>query len=126
MPSEARARRVGERIQEELAILLIRNVADPRLNMVTITEVDVDRELAFATIYVTASGGEEREEEVLEGMESASGYLKSELAARIQLRSFPQLRFRWDVAHERGQRIEELLDSLKTEGGQPEGEASEE
>jgi len=126
MPSEARARRVGERIQEELAILLIRNVADPRLNMVTITEVDVDRELAYATIYVTASGGEEREEEVLEGMESASGYLKSELATRIQLRSFPQLRFRWDVAHERGQRIEELLDSLKTEGGQPEGEASEE
>jgi ribosome-binding factor A len=126
MPSEARARRVGERIQEELAILLIRNVADPRLNLVTITEVDVDRELAFATIYVTASGGEEREEEVLEGMESASGYLKSELAARIQLRSFPQLRFRWDVAHERGQRIEELLDSLKTEGEQPEGEASEE
>jgi ribosome-binding factor A len=117
---------VGERIQEELAILLIRNVADPRLNLVTITEVDVDRELAFATIYVTASGGEEREEEVLEGMESASGYLKSELAARIQLRSFPQLRFRWDVAHERGQRIEELLDSLKTEGEQPEGEASEE
>jgi ribosome-binding factor A len=126
MPSEARARRVGERIQEELAILLIRNVADPRLNMVTITEVDVDRELAYATIYVTASGGEEREEEVLEGMESASGYFKSELATRIQLRSFPQLRFRWDVAHERGQRIEELLDSLKTEGGQPEGEASEE
>ncbi|MFA9404847.1 MAG: 30S ribosome-binding factor RbfA [Anaerolineales bacterium] len=126
MPSEARARRVGERIQEELAILLIRNVADPRLNMVTITEVDVDRELAYATIYVTASGGEEREEEVLEGMESASGYFKSELATRIQLRAFPQLRFRWDVAHERGQRIEELLDSLKTEGGQPEGEASEE
>ncbi len=126
MPSEARARRVGERIQEELAILLIRNVADPRLNMVTVTEVEVDRELAYATIYVTASGGEEREEEVLEGMESASGYLKSELATRIQLRSFPQLRFRWDVAHERGQRIEEMLDSLKTEGGQPEGEASEE
>lgn len=126
MPSEARARRIGERIQEELAVLLIRNVADPRLNMVTITEVDVDRELAYATIYVTASGGKEREEEVLEGMESASGYLKSELATRIQLRSFPQLRFRWDVAHERGQRIEELLDSLKTEGGQPEGEASEE
>ena len=126
MPSEARARRVGERIQEELAILLIRNVADPRLNMVTITEVDVDRELAYATIYVTASGGEEREEEVLEGMESASGYFKSELATRTQLRAFPQLRFRWDVAHERGQRIEELLDSLKTEGGQPEGEASEE
>jgi len=126
MPSEARARRVGERIQEELAILLIRNVADPRLNMVTITDVDVDRELAYATIYVTASGGEEREEEVLEGMESASGYFKSELATRIQLRAFPQLRFRWDVAHERGQRIEELLDSLKTEGGQPEGEASEE
>ncbi len=126
MPSEARARRVGERIQEELALLLIRNVADPRLHMVTITEVDVDRELAYATIYVTASGGEEREEEVLEGLDRAKGYLRSELATRIQLRSFPQMRFRWDVAHERGQRIEELLESIKTEGGEPEGEASEE
>ncbi len=126
MPSESRARRVGERIQEELALLLIRNVADPRLHMVTITEVDVDRELAYATIYVTASGGEEREEEVLEGLDRAKGYLRSELATRIQLRSFPQMRFRWDVAHERGQRIEELLESIKTEGGEPEGEASEE
>ncbi len=126
MPSEARARRVGERIQEELELLLIRNVADPRLHMVTITEVDVDRELAYATIYVTASGGEEREEEVLEGLDRAKGYLRSELATRIQLRSFPQMRFRWDVAHERGQRIEELLESIKTEGGEPEGEASEE
>ena len=126
MPSNARAQRVGDRIQEELAALLIRNVADPRLSMLTITEVEVDRELSYATVYVTASGGEEREDEVMEGLERAGGYLRSELATRIQLKWFPQLRFKWDFAHERGQRIEELLDSLKTEGGQPEGEASEE
>lgn len=115
MGSEARAKRVGDRIQEELADILIRDVADPRLQLITITEVDVDRELAYAVVYVSASGPESRTEEVLDGLESAQGFLRSQLAARIPLKSFPQLRFRWDYSHERGMRIEELLDSIKSE-----------
>ncbi len=115
MPSQARARRVGERIQEELADILQRAVADPRLTMVTITGVDVDRELAFATVYVTARGEADRSKEVLEGLESARGFLRSQLATRIQLRSFPQLRFRWDTTLVKATRIEELLDQIKGE-----------
>ena len=124
MATKARARKIAERIQEELADILMRNVADPRLAMITITAVDVDRELAYAQIYVVASGDDERMDEVLAGLEGAQGYLRSQLAARIQLRSFPQLRFRWDASHERGARIEELLDSLQEERGEKAGDVS--
>ncbi|MFA9401767.1 MAG: 30S ribosome-binding factor RbfA [Anaerolineales bacterium] len=122
MATKARARKVAERIQEELADILKRNVADPRLAMITITDVDVDRELAYAHIYVVASGDDERMDDVLAGLEGAQGYLRSQLAARIQLRSFPQLRFRWDASHERGARIEELLDNLQEERGEKAGD----
>lgn len=115
MPSQARARRVGERIQEELADILMRQASDPRLKSITITGVDVDRELAFATVYISATDSEDRAEEVLQGFESAQGFLRSQLAARIQLRSFPQLRFRWDLTQTRAARIEELLAQIKDE-----------
>jgi ribosome-binding factor A len=115
MTSKARARRVGDRILEELAVIFQREVDDPRLSMVTVTGVDVDRELAYATIFITALGDEDRKEDVLAALNSARGFLRSELAARIPLRSFPQLRFRWDASYQRGARIEELLDQLKSE-----------
>ena len=124
MATKARARKIAERIQEELTDILMRNVADPRLAMITITNVDVDRELAYAQIYVVASGDDERMDDVLAGLEGAQGYLRSQLAARIQLRSFPQLRFRWDASHERGARIEELLDNLQEERGEKAGDVS--
>jgi ribosome-binding factor A len=115
MTSKARAKRIGDRILEELAVVLQREVEDPRLSMVTVTGVEVDRELAYATIFVSALGDEDRQQEVLEGLKRARGFLRSALAARIQLRTFPELRFRWDASYQRGARIEELLDQLKTE-----------
>ena len=124
MASKARARRVADRIREELADILLRDVADPRLAMITVTDVDVDRELAYAQVFVIASGDEDRMDEVLDGLERAQGYLRSQLAARIQLKNFPQLRFRWDASLQRGIRIEELLDRLKEERGDQEGDTS--
>lgn len=123
MASKSRADRIGDRIREELAAILIEKVSDPRLVLITITGVEVDRELAFATVYVTAMGDQERSEEVMQGIEAAQGYLRRELAGRIQMRSFPQLRFRWDTSHERGSRIDVLLDQLRSERGEPDGES---
>jgi ribosome-binding factor A len=125
MVSKSRARRIGDRIREELSQVLQREVADPRLSMVTVTAVDVDRELAYATVYVTATGSEDRADEVLEAFEGARGFLRHELAARINLRSFPHLRFRWDTSQERGARIDELLNMLSSEWDEGEGETSE-
>jgi ribosome-binding factor A len=115
MTSEARARRIGDRMLEELAEILQRQAADPRLAGLTVTGVDVDRELGFATIYVTAAATAERRDDILEGLERARGFLRSELARRIPLRSFPQLRFRWDASVDHGAHIDELLDALKRE-----------
>lgn len=116
MPSEARARRVADRIQQELAEILLQDTSDPRLAMVTVTGVKVDREFGFATIYVTTVDPERRDE-VLAGFAHARGFLRSALAARIPLRSFPQLRFRYDASADDGARIEDLLDRIKREEG---------
>lgn len=116
MPTEARARRVGDRIREELAEILIRHTSDPRLDMVTVTGVEVDREFTQATVYVAALDSSRRDE-ILAGCRSASGFLRSALAARIPLRSFPRLRFRYDASAEEGARIEELLRKIKNQDG---------
>ncbi|MDF1499550.1 MAG: 30S ribosome-binding factor RbfA [Anaerolineales bacterium] len=115
MTTKERARRIGDRIQEELATILQKEVDDPRLTMVTVTGVDVDRELAYATIFVSALEDEkERRDEVLAALKRARGFLRSALAERIQLRSFPDLRFRWDATYQHAERIEELLDQIKS------------
>ena len=114
MPSEARARRVGDRIREELAGLLQRDVHDPALTLVTVTGVDVDREFGYATVYVTTNDPERRAE-VLAGFERARGFLRSALASRIPLRSFPRLRFRYDTSVDEGSHIESLLSQIKRE-----------
>lgn len=119
MTSEARARRIADRVREELADILRREAADPRLEGVSVTGVDVDRELAFATVYVFSVTLPDQAEEILAGLGRARGFLRSELARRIPLRSFPQLRFRWDASVDRGARIEDLLASLRD--GQTEG-----
>lgn len=109
MVSHARAQRIAQRIQEELADLLTREAGDPRLALVSVTGVDVDRELSFATIYVSALDTSDRQDEILQALVRARGFFRSALAARIELRTFPQLRFRWDNTTARGARIEDLL-----------------
>ena len=113
MVTSTRAERIAERIQEELSEILIFQIADPRLKGISITDVNVDRELAFADIYFSALEGSERSEEVLAGFNHARGYLRTELAARITLRTFPRLRFHWDPTYERAERIDHLLATLQ-------------
>lgn len=117
MPSEARARRVADRISRELAVILQRETADPRLSMITVTGVEVDRELAYATVYVSTYDLEERDRatQVLGALERATGFLRSRLAKRIPMRTFPKLRFRWDASPDRGARVDELLEQLRQE-----------
>jgi ribosome-binding factor A len=96
--------------------MLVRDeIRDPRLYGITITEVKVDRELAYADIYVSAIEGVTRSKEVLEGLESANGFIRKALSDRIELRTFPKLRFHWDVTPERADRIEQLLASIHDE-----------
>lgn len=122
MPTETRARKLGKRIGVELAELLQREVDDARLSSVTVTDVKVDRELAYATVFISTMTGSEEREDILRAFKGARGFLRSQLASRIELRSFPQLRFRWDESPDRGARIDELLKKLREEGGQSKDE----
>jgi len=116
MPSALRLTRIGDRFQKELSEMLVKEeIRDPRLAGIMITDVNVDRELAYADIYVSAVEGEVRSQEVLLGLESASGFIRKMLAERIELRSFPKLRFHWDVTPERADRIEQLIAAIHKE-----------
>ena len=112
MATKIRVKRIADGIYEELSELLLFRIKDPRLVGVNVTDVDVDRELAFADIYVSALEGESRKEEILTGLQSAVGFIRGRLAKAIQLRSFPVIRFHWDPTPERGDRIDQLLNSL--------------
>jgi ribosome-binding factor A len=116
MPSEVRTQRIADRMQEDLSEMLVGNrIHDPRLSGVFVTDVTVDRELSYADIYVSAIEGSVRSKEVLKGLESASGFIRRELAAQIDLRVFPKLRFHWDVTPENAEKVERILADIRNE-----------
>ncbi len=110
--SKIKQERTSGQIRKILSQLILREVADPRLHGITVTDVELDPELLFATIYVNALGEEERQPEVMLALERAKGYLRREVAKRVRLRKAPELIFRWDESLERGERINALLASL--------------
>jgi ribosome-binding factor A len=113
MPSGIRLQRIADRIRQELSEMLIREINDPRLQLINITDVKVDKELAWADVYVSAVEGATRSTEILAGLESASGFLRRALAARVEVRAFPRLRFHWDPTPENADHIERLLAELR-------------
>jgi ribosome-binding factor A len=115
MPSGVRLQKIADRIREEMSALLIKEISDPRLHQIYVTDVRVDRELAFADVYVSAVEGKNRAPDVLAGLESASGFLRRTLAARVELRAFPRLRFHWDPTPENADHMEILFKQLKDE-----------
>lgn len=104
--------RAAQLIQEILGELLMFEVTDPALQAVNVTEVRIDRELEYADIYVFSH---DDEDEVMAGLERANGFLRRGIAGRTSFRKMPVLHFHWDAAIEHAERIDELLDSLKTD-----------
>jgi ribosome-binding factor A len=100
-------------MRQELSEMLIRELNDPRLKQIFVTDVKIDKELAFADVYVSALEGVSRSKDVLAGLESASGFIKRTLASRIELRAFPRIRFHWDMTPENADHIEKLLADLR-------------
>ena len=113
MPSGIRLQRIADRIRQELSEMLIREISDPRLQQIYVTDVKIDKELTYADVFVSAVEGVERSADVLAGLESASGFLRRTLSSRVKLRAFPRLRFHWDVTPENADRIEKILAELR-------------
>jgi ribosome-binding factor A len=110
--SKIRQKRTADHIQTILSELLIRDMRDPRLQGLTITDVRIDRELQYADIYINALGDDSREKEILAALDKATGFMRKELANRLNLRTVPQLHFHWDATLAHAERISEVLDSL--------------
>jgi ribosome-binding factor A len=120
MVSESRSDRIADRIKRELSLLFLQEISDPRLEGVNITYVDVDREISYADVYVSAMEVE-RKKEVMEALQRAGGFIRSQLAMSIShLRNFPELRFQWDPVPERVERLDQIFAELDEEEGENE------
>jgi ribosome-binding factor A len=112
MPREfSRAARVAEQIQRDLSDLIRRGVKDPRVGMITITAVDVTRDLSHAKVYVTSLAGSESSERSVQALQHAAGFLRNQLARMLKVRSVPQLQFLYDPSIERGVALSHLIDT---------------
>lgn len=115
MPSDIRLKRIQDQMQRVLTQILENQVNDPRVQGVYITDVTVDRELDYANIYVSSLEGKSHSEEILEGLENASGFIRYTLSQEVELRVMPKLRFFWDETPEKADRIESLLQEVREE-----------
>ncbi len=112
----SRSRRVAQQLQQEIARILQRDVKDPRVGMVTVSSIDVSRDLAYAKVYVTffnIDNDEERIKEGIEALESASGYIRSLVGSAMKLRIVPELRFLYDNTLVEGMRMSNLVSEVR-------------
>ena len=104
--------RMSDRIHQILSQLLLREIADPRLRDITITEVRLDAELMVAKVFVSALADESRHDDVMRALKRAAGFLRRELGKRIRLRHTPELHFHWDHTLDYAERINQLISGL--------------
>lgn len=111
MPKDyPRSRRIAEQVQRELSDIVRLELKDPRVGMITITDVEVTQDQAHAKIFFTVLGDAARIAGATEGLARASGFLRRALAHRMKLRAVPQLQFKHDESVERGMRLSQLID----------------
>jgi ribosome-binding factor A len=119
-----RAERVGGLIQKELSDLLVTKIKDPRLVLVTITEVKVTDDLRSAQVYFSIVEGPERRQDAAEGFESAAGYLKRQLSHRLALRRIPELTFVYDKSFDQAAAVERIFKTIHHETQSTVGKSS--
>lgn len=113
--SSRRAKRVGELIKEEISSLILQDLRNPKIGLVTITEVSLTDDLSYARVFISVYGEDEKNSQSLKGLRKASGFIRRELSKRIRLRHFPELRFLWDSSIEQGVKITKLLEKIEHE-----------
>ncbi|MEC9006435.1 MAG: 30S ribosome-binding factor RbfA [Nitrospirota bacterium] len=107
-----RSERVADQLRIEVADILAKKSKDPRLQNVTVTHVDVTNDLRIAHVYVSFLGKKDDEPGILKALSSASGFVRSELGRRLELRYTPEVKFWSDSNGPRAERILDILDSL--------------
>lgn len=116
-----RQRRVQELLVQEISDILRREMKDPRIGFVTLTDAEVSPDLRHARVFFSVLGGPEEREAASRALNRAAGFIRSEFARRARMRYVPEIRFEFDPSIERGARISRLLEQVR----QDEREASE-
>ena len=115
MPQGSRPDRVAEQVRQEVSQLLLSEVHDPGIGLVTLTRVKVSPDLQLVRVYYTQMGDEKARAETRRALERATPFLRRQLGQRIQLRRVPELRFEFDTSVENQERIERILLELQAE-----------
>ena len=110
-----RPERIQEALRQEVSRIVHHELKDPRLGFITITGVELTKDLRYAKIYFSVLGDSKKKRLALHGLNSAKGYIKNLIADRIKLRLMPELDFRIDESFEEIKKIHEILDKLKKE-----------
>jgi ribosome-binding factor A len=111
-----RIERINTLIRREISELIQHQLRDPRLDeFVAVTEVETTTDLKHAKVFVSSISGQQEEQKILSVLNSASGFLRTELARKLKLRHTPELSFHWDNSIEHGDRILRLIDEVNAE-----------
>ena len=115
-----RQQRLNKQFREEISDIILREMNDPRLRMVTISEVRIDADLSQAIVFISVSPQTPQEDrrhrlDSLSVLIRAAGFIRSQLGKRLHLRRIPELHFKLDDSQERGDRILNLLDQINQE-----------
>lgn len=118
MANSIRIEKVSSEIQKALSQIIQNEVRDVRVqeNFGSITRIELSRDMQYARVFISVYGPEEDQEDFMAGIESAKGFIRSELGRRVRLRVVPELNFKLDRAIEQGSRVLSLLDEMKSRG----------
>jgi len=112
----SRTQRVAQQMQKELAVILQREIKDPRIGMVTVSDVDVSRDLSYARVYVTILAiGDQTTEAGIKALNEATGYIRSLIGKAMRLRIVPELKFVYDESLVEGMRMSNLVSKVVRE-----------
>lgn len=106
----SRSQRVAEQIRRELAELIRLEVKDPRVGMISLTDVEISPDFSHAKVFFSSMRGEEGLQDILRGLRNASGFLRRELGKRIRIHTLPELHFQFDKSVLEGSRLSALID----------------
>ena len=113
----SRSQRVADLMHHEVSTILLMDIKDPRIEMVTVTGVTVTDDLRHATVFYSVIGDEKRWKEVKQGLPSSKGFMKKELGRRVRMKYIPDIKFIEDRTLEQGERMDAILSGLADEGG---------
>ena len=122
MKEFSRSQRVAEQLQREIALILQREIKDPRLGFVTVSGVDVSKDFSHANVFFTLlDSSEDKRAEALDVLNHVSGFIRHLLGKSLKMRIIPQLHFKYDVSLEQGTALSELIIKANKDQGNSDG-----